>query len=92
LGGQHLSSFSVAEMAARFHRVTVLQIHFCDWQWAWERRQSLAAQQALVEELARKMVLRRALTHWKHCILVSHPGLSTPQPEQSKQFKTALLC
>uniref|UniRef100_A0A8C0W6C1 Protein SFI1 n=1 Tax=Castor canadensis TaxID=51338 RepID=A0A8C0W6C1_CASCN len=58
------------EMAARFHRVTVLQIHFCDWQWAWERRQSLAAQQALVEELARKMVLRRALTHWKHFVLL----------------------
>ncbi|KAH0515867.1 Protein SFI1-like protein [Microtus ochrogaster] len=57
------------EMAAQFHRVTVLQLHFCDWQWAWEWRQSLSAHQALVEKLAQKMALRRAFAHWKHCIL-----------------------
>ncbi|KAB1255714.1 Protein SFI1-like protein [Camelus dromedarius] len=57
------------EMAERFHHVTVLQTHFCDWQWAWERRESLHAHHARVEGLARRMVLRRALTHWKHCIL-----------------------
>lgn len=47
----------------------MLQIHFCDWQWALERRQSLYAQQAPVQELAKRMALRRAFVHWKHCIL-----------------------
>ncbi|EPY81078.1 spindle assembly associated Sfi1 isoform b isoform 1-like protein [Camelus ferus] len=54
------------ETAERFHHVTMLQTHFCDWQWAWERRESLHAHHARVEGLARRMVLRRALTHWKH--------------------------
>ncbi|XP_055972452.1 protein SFI1 homolog isoform X2 [Sorex fumeus] len=54
------------EMAERFHRVTLLQKHFCDWQWAWERRESLYAHRALLEELARRMKLRRAFSHWKH--------------------------
>ncbi|XP_042638645.1 protein SFI1 homolog [Orycteropus afer afer] len=58
---------SVAEMAERFHRVTVLQTHFCDWQWAWERRESLYARRALVGLLAKRMALRRAFAHWKHC-------------------------
>uniref|UniRef100_A0A2K6F814 SFI1 centrin binding protein n=1 Tax=Propithecus coquereli TaxID=379532 RepID=A0A2K6F814_PROCO len=58
------------EMAERFHRVTVLQIHFYDWQWAWERRESLYTHRARVEELARRMVLRRAFTHWKHYMLL----------------------
>ncbi|XP_006869370.1 PREDICTED: protein SFI1 homolog [Chrysochloris asiatica] len=58
------------EMAEQFHRVTVLQTHFCDWQWAWEWRQSLYAHRALVEGLARRMVLRRAFTHWKHYVLM----------------------
>lgn len=71
------SYFSVAEMAAQFHRVTVLQLHFCDWQWAWEWRQSLSAHQALVEKLAQKMALRRAFAHWKHCILCT---LACPSP------------
>ncbi|XP_077730512.1 protein SFI1 homolog isoform X1 [Canis aureus] len=58
------------EMAERFHRVTVLQTHFCDWQWAWERKERLSAQQARVEGLARRMTLRRAFTHWKHYVLL----------------------
>lgn len=58
------------EMAVQFHRATVLQTHFCDWQWAWEWRQSLSAQQALVARLARRMVLRRAFVHWKHYMLL----------------------
>ncbi|KAM9194410.1 protein SFI1 homolog [Dugong dugon] len=58
------------EMAERFHRVAVLQTHFCDWQWAWEWRESLYAHHALVEMLARRMVLRRAFTHWKHYVLM----------------------
>uniref|UniRef100_A0A2K5R2P0 SFI1 centrin binding protein n=1 Tax=Cebus imitator TaxID=2715852 RepID=A0A2K5R2P0_CEBIM len=58
------------EMAERFHHVTVLQIHFCDWQQAWERRESLHAHQAQVEKLARKMALRRTFTHWKHYMLL----------------------
>uniref|UniRef100_A0A8C9KN60 SFI1 centrin binding protein n=1 Tax=Panthera tigris altaica TaxID=74533 RepID=A0A8C9KN60_PANTA len=57
------------DMAERFHRVTVLQTHFCDWQWAWERKESLYAVHARVEGLARKMAMRQAFTHWKHCIL-----------------------
>ncbi|XP_012997303.1 protein SFI1 homolog isoform X4 [Cavia porcellus] len=58
------------EMAERLHRVTVLQIHFYDWRWAWEQRQSLYAHQALVEELARKMALRRVFSHWRHYVLL----------------------
>ncbi|XP_072862900.1 protein SFI1 homolog isoform X9 [Chlorocebus sabaeus] len=58
------------EMAERFHHITVLQIHFCDWQQAWEQRQSLYAYHAQVEKLARKMALRRTFTHWKHYMLL----------------------
>ncbi|XP_027980511.1 protein SFI1 homolog isoform X1 [Eumetopias jubatus] len=58
------------EMAERFHRVTMLQTHFSDWQWAWERKESLYAQHARVEGLARRMALRRAFTHWKHYVLL----------------------
>uniref|UniRef100_A0A2K6V6N4 SFI1 centrin binding protein n=1 Tax=Saimiri boliviensis boliviensis TaxID=39432 RepID=A0A2K6V6N4_SAIBB len=58
------------EMAERFHHVTMLQIHFCDWQQAWERRESLHAHQAQVAKLARKMALRRTFTHWKHYMLL----------------------
>uniref|UniRef100_A0A452ULD5 SFI1 centrin binding protein n=1 Tax=Ursus maritimus TaxID=29073 RepID=A0A452ULD5_URSMA len=58
------------EMAERFHRVTVLQTRLCDWHWAWERKQSLYAQHARVEGLARRMALRRAFTHWRHYVLL----------------------
>ncbi|KAM4858401.1 protein SFI1 homolog [Urocitellus parryii] len=58
------------KMAEQFYHVTVLQIYFCDWQWAWEQRQNLYAHQALVEELAKRMALRRAFTHWKHYVLL----------------------
>ncbi|KAF6082908.1 SFI1 centrin binding protein [Phyllostomus discolor] len=58
------------ELAERFHHVTVLQTHFCDWQWAWQRRESLHARRARVEALARRMALRRAFTHWKHYVLL----------------------
>uniref|UniRef100_A0A8C9P6D2 SFI1 centrin binding protein n=1 Tax=Spermophilus dauricus TaxID=99837 RepID=A0A8C9P6D2_SPEDA len=58
------------EMAEQFYHVTVLQTYFCDWQWAWEQRQNLYAHQALVEELAKRMALRRAFTHWKHYVLL----------------------
>ncbi|XP_064128503.1 protein SFI1 homolog isoform X7 [Loxodonta africana] len=69
------------EMAERFYRVTVLQTHFCDWQWAWEWRESLYAHRALVEVLARRMVLRRAFTHWKHYVLI--------RAEEAAQYKMA---
>ncbi|XP_053445952.1 protein SFI1 homolog isoform X5 [Nycticebus coucang] len=58
------------EMAERFYHVTVLQIHFSGWQWAWEQRESLYAHHARVEDLARRMVLRRAFVHWKHYMLL----------------------
>ncbi|XP_059532557.1 LOW QUALITY PROTEIN: protein SFI1 homolog [Myotis daubentonii] len=58
------------EMAERFHHVTVLQTHFCDWQWAWQRRQSWHACHARVQALAGRVVLRRAFTHWKHYVLL----------------------
>ncbi|XP_053525766.1 protein SFI1 homolog isoform X2 [Artibeus jamaicensis] len=58
------------ELAERFHQVTVLQTHFCDWQWAWRQRESLHAHHARVEALAGRMVLRRAFTHWKHYMLL----------------------
>ncbi|XP_036077342.1 LOW QUALITY PROTEIN: protein SFI1 homolog [Rousettus aegyptiacus] len=69
------------EMAEPFHRVTVLQTHFCDWQWALEQRESLYAHQAQVEALARRMVLRRAFTHWKHYVLLC--------AEEAAQWKVA---
>ncbi|XP_044777137.1 protein SFI1 homolog [Neomonachus schauinslandi] len=69
------------EMAERFHRVTMLQTHFCDWQWAWERKESLYAQHAQVEGLARRMALRRAFTHWKHYVLL--------YAEEAAQWKVA---
>lgn len=69
------------EMAVQFHHGTVLQIHFCDWQWAWEWRQSLSAHQALVVKLAGRMVLRRAFTHWKHYMLL--------QAEEAAQHEAA---
>ncbi|XP_023602322.1 protein SFI1 homolog isoform X2 [Myotis lucifugus] len=58
------------EMAERFHRVTVLQTHFCDWQWAWQWRQSWHARHARVQALAGRMALRRAFTHWQHYVLL----------------------
>ncbi|XP_021065927.1 protein SFI1 homolog isoform X2 [Mus pahari] len=69
------------EMAVQFHRAAVLQIHFCDWQWAWEWRQSLSAHHALVVKLARRMVLRRAFAHWKHYMLL--------QAEEAAQHEAA---
>nr|KAF6404088.1 SFI1 centrin binding protein [Molossus molossus] len=62
------------EMAERLHRVTVLQTHFCDWQWAWQRRESLHAHHAQVEMLARRMVLRQVFTHWKHYVVLCAEG------------------
>ncbi|KAF6278487.1 SFI1 centrin binding protein [Rhinolophus ferrumequinum] len=62
------------EMAERFHRVTVLQTHFCDWQCAWERKERLYAHHAQLEVLARKMALRRAFTRWKHYVLLCAEG------------------
>lgn len=61
--------FCVAEMAERFHHVTVLQTHFCDWQWAWQRRQSWHARHARVQALGGRVALRRAFTLWRRCIL-----------------------
>ncbi|XP_066226530.1 protein SFI1 homolog [Saccopteryx leptura] len=58
------------EMAERFHHVTVLQTRFCDWQWAWQQRESMHAHHMQVEALARRMVLRRAFTHWTHYVLL----------------------
>ncbi|XP_065760958.1 protein SFI1 homolog isoform X1 [Muntiacus reevesi] len=58
------------QVAERFHHVTLLWTHFCAWWQAWERRESLHAHHAQVEGLARRMLLRRALTHWKHYVLL----------------------
>ncbi|KAM6155737.1 protein SFI1 homolog [Rhynchocyon petersi] len=58
------------EMAAQFHRVHVLQTHFCGWQQAQKWRENLYAHRVLVEALARRMVLRRAFTHWKSDVLM----------------------
>ncbi|ELK18694.1 Protein SFI1 like protein [Pteropus alecto] len=69
------------EMAEQFHRVTVLQTHFCDWQWALEQRESLYTHQAQVEALATRMMLRRAFTHWKHYVLLC--------AEEAAQWKVA---
>ncbi|XP_070484554.1 protein SFI1 homolog isoform X10 [Equus przewalskii] len=69
------------EMAQQFHRVTVLHTHFCDWQWAWERRKSLYTHHTRVMGLARRMVLWRAFTHWKHYVLLC--------AEEAAQWKVA---
>ncbi|XP_059751026.1 protein SFI1 homolog isoform X4 [Balaenoptera ricei] len=58
------------EMAEGFHCIIVLQTHFCDWRWAWKRRESLYVHHERVEGLARRMVLRRAFIHWKHYLLL----------------------
>ncbi|XP_007453229.1 PREDICTED: protein SFI1 homolog isoform X3 [Lipotes vexillifer] len=58
------------ETAEGFHCVIVLQTHFCDWRWAWKRRESLYIHHERVERLARMMVLRRAFIHWKHYVLL----------------------
>ncbi|XP_065745450.1 protein SFI1 homolog isoform X3 [Phocoena phocoena] len=58
------------EMAEGFHCVIVLQTHFCDWRWAWKRRESLYIHHERVEGLARRMMLRRAFIHWKHYVLM----------------------
>ncbi|XP_066870868.1 protein SFI1 homolog isoform X2 [Kogia breviceps] len=58
------------EMAEGFHCVIVLQTHFCDWRWAWKRRESLYVHHNRVEGLARRMMLRRAFIHWKHYVLL----------------------
>ncbi|XP_042522169.1 protein SFI1 homolog isoform X1 [Dipodomys spectabilis] len=81
------------ETAERFHHVTVLQIHFCDWQWAWQWRQSLSAHQALVEELARKMALRRVFTHWKHYMLLCAEEASQRKvAEEHHQHRLLYFC
>ncbi|XP_020727282.2 protein SFI1 homolog isoform X6 [Odocoileus virginianus] len=59
-----------SQVAERFHHVTLLQTHFCAWWQAWERRESLHAHHAQVEGLARRTLLRRALTRWKHYVLL----------------------
>ncbi|XP_023561625.1 protein SFI1 homolog [Octodon degus] len=84
-----ISLEKLPEMAERLHRVTVLQIHFCDWRWAWEQRQSLYAHQALVEELARKMALRRVFSHWKHYVLLCKE--ETAQHEVAEQHHQRIL-
>ncbi|XP_043291766.1 protein SFI1 homolog isoform X2 [Cervus canadensis] len=58
------------QVAERFHHVTLLRTHFCAWWQAWERRESLHAHHAQVEGLAGRTLLRRALTHWKHYVLL----------------------
>ncbi|KAM4827488.1 protein SFI1 homolog [Thomomys bottae] len=81
------------EMAARFHCVTVLQIYFCDWQWAWQWKQSLSAHQALVEELARRMALRRVFTHWKHYILMcAEEAAQCKVAEEHHQHRLLYFC
>ncbi|XP_074177270.1 protein SFI1 homolog isoform X1 [Rhinolophus sinicus] len=81
------------EMAERFHRVTVLHTHFCDWQWAWERKESLYAHYAQLEVLARKMALRRAFTHWKHYVLLCAEGAAQWKvAEEHCRRSLLLLC
>ncbi|XP_045390473.1 protein SFI1 homolog isoform X2 [Lemur catta] len=81
------------EMAERFHRVTVLQIHFCDWQWAWEWRESLYAQRARVEELARRMALRRAFVHWKHYMLLrAEEAAQCEMAEEHRRHRLLYVC
>ncbi|XP_008564647.1 PREDICTED: protein SFI1 homolog isoform X3 [Galeopterus variegatus] len=81
------------EMAEQFYRVTVLQIHFCDWQWAWKRRESLYAHHALVEELARRMVLRRAFTHWKHYVLLcAEEAAQCEMAEEHRRHSLLYFC
>uniref|UniRef100_A0A4W2DWE9 SFI1 centrin binding protein n=1 Tax=Bos indicus x Bos taurus TaxID=30522 RepID=A0A4W2DWE9_BOBOX len=58
------------QMAERVQCATLLQMHFSAWRRAWARRESLHAHRARVEGLARRTLLRRALTHWEHYMLL----------------------
>uniref|UniRef100_A0A8B9X2F2 SFI1 centrin binding protein n=1 Tax=Bos mutus grunniens TaxID=30521 RepID=A0A8B9X2F2_BOSMU len=58
------------QMAERVQCATLLQTHFSAWRQAWARRESLHAHCARVEGLARRTLLRRALTHWEHYMLL----------------------
>ena len=78
-------------MAEGFHCIIVLQTHFCDWRWAWKRRESLYVHHERVEGLARRMVLRRAFIHWKHCILcTTQPCLYSKNSKSSPACKTGV--
>ncbi|KAM6165924.1 protein SFI1 homolog [Erethizon dorsatum] len=81
------------EMAKRLHRVIVLQIHFCNWRWAWEQRRRLYAHQALVEELARRMALRRVFSHWRHYVLLcTEEAAQREVAEQHRQRSLLNFC
>ncbi|XP_061241432.1 protein SFI1 homolog isoform X7 [Bos javanicus] len=58
------------QMAERVQCATLLQTHFSAWRQAWAQRESLHAHRARVEGLARRTLLRRALTHWEHYMLL----------------------
>ncbi|MXQ94319.1 hypothetical protein E5288_WYG007292 [Bos mutus] len=58
------------QMAERVQCASLLQTHFSAWRQAWARRESLHAHCARVEGLARRTLLRRALTHWEHYMLL----------------------
>lgn len=71
-------------MAERVQCATLLQMHFSAWRRAWARRESLHAHRARVEGLARRTLLRRALTHWEHCILCIPQACPPAQPRQGE--------
>ncbi|XP_023373443.1 protein SFI1 homolog [Otolemur garnettii] len=79
------------EMAERFYHVTVLQIHFSGWQRAWEQRESLYAHHAQVEDLARRMMLRRAFIHWKHYVLLCAEEVAQCMMAE-EHYRLTLLC
>lgn len=56
-------------MAEKRHNVCVLRSWFNLWQERLERVRELAHFQQLVEEKGRRAVIRRTLTHWRHCII-----------------------
>ena len=71
-------------MAEQVQRATLLQMHFSAWRQAWAWRESLHAHHGRVEGLARRTLLRRALTRWKHCILCIPQACPLAQPRQGE--------
>ena len=59
----------VVEVAEKRHNWCVLRSWFNLWQERLERVRELAHFQQLVEEKGRRAVIRRTLTHWRHCII-----------------------
>uniref|UniRef100_A0A8C8VHF7 SFI1 centrin binding protein n=1 Tax=Pelusios castaneus TaxID=367368 RepID=A0A8C8VHF7_9SAUR len=58
------------KLGLQHHQLCVLQQCFSGWRQAWEHRTSMRVHQKCIGELAARVILRRAFTHWKHYVVV----------------------